>query len=237
MSGIRYLAIEGGDRSGKSTTLKTIVRIVKERTDLKVITYREPHYFKEIITELLEELSMSLLQSLITQELDYEIFTINNKIVEYFMKEREQRLKETIWPAIWSRTDTIIITDRCVLSTWVYQYFLILQVIAKTQGTIIKKNIEEEYLQSVYNQLAKFCDYKCNIPQKILYLCGRPFSKSGDTALLDTNKTLMTLVKKSYEQACVEIQHFQNRIIRFDPRGITSISFNDKELIASIGII
>jgi hypothetical protein len=203
----RYIAIEGGERSGKTTSLKTIIKAVKQATNLNVITFREPHYYRDVILALLEKFSSLLLCYLESKEFLQELLDINLKITNLLIKERERRLKETIWPALWNERNSIVITDRSIMSTWVYQYQLLLSILDPS---------EHSKLQPIYDKLINFCTTD-NIPNKYVFMSGCKFYRTDDTSTIDTNERLNELIDSAYLRVLVDIPCFKNKVIRLNP--------------------
>jgi len=242
MSAVRYIAVEGGERSGKTTSIQTITSAIQSATNFDIISFREPHYLRSQILELLEEFSQMLLTYLKTSELSDYIFEINNEIINLFSVERKRRLEETVWPAIWNRTDTVVLSDRSVLSTWVYQYYMLVLAMDDIEQANVAHLRRRQYLQIVYEKLMLFCE-PVNIPTKFLFMSGQRFQRQGDTAIIDTSYKLNLLTERSYREAIIKLPFLKGNVILFNPidlnisRDYYTFKTFSEDLVKRIGIV
>ncbi|MCK5808763.1 dTMP kinase [bacterium] len=102
-----FIAIEGLDGSGKSTTVKELKLWLEKRLKKEVMLTQEPtkHPSGKLIREML-----------VAQE---ESPLLHEKLALAFATDRLNHLETDIWPAL--KQDKIVITDRYLFSSIAYQ--------------------------------------------------------------------------------------------------------------------
>ena len=209
----RYIAIEGPEKSGKSTFTKMLEEKLIE-LDYSVILHKEPLRFNDEVRAILNRLlTRMLVDSCITGRKTTEILQENLAALALFMMDRMHYIKTTISPAITNVSGNIIISDRCVLSSWIYQYFLVRHLYCEIGFT----KEQEDILSKTKDMLSFFTRTHGNIPHSTIILQHMPeFERPNDTEMVDTNIELNEALRHLYKEIPETIPCIGPTIIRLD---------------------
>lgn len=200
-----YIAVEGADGSGKTTFIKNELipalesNIQKLDIPIKIITITEPLLFekeiKSILNSTMKELAEDLVHNETLQRLTSILFSMCG-ILDLLMVGRYKKLIHLL--KLQEKTNNIIVSDRCILSSWVYQYALIKSIMEnKCSNSWYRPTpLETIILDDIHKRITYFCNSQSRMPNEIFVLKSK--FKKESKEFVDTNEMILSKIETLY---------------------------------------
>jgi thymidylate kinase len=206
----KYLAIEGGEHAGKTKMINTLFLLLSAKYKFNVVKVREPHFYRKEIKKLLNDLipQISTDNDLLFIEQHMYMMTA---ILNLFMADRTTLLKHIIKPALEKNPDTFILSDRCVLSSWIYQYEYMKYIVNSKQSSLK----EPHGLIVMRHILDYFCSNEM-LPDKIIVLHGNT-NRHESSEFMDNDDDFNNIINYLYNPVNIHTRLSDpNRLIHID---------------------